>query len=253
MSSLPPPPPLPSSSATARQCTFCPKPAISDGKCHDHRYRLRCSITDCPNQVYARNLCVKHGGKPQCEVPDCTRNARRHGRCCVHMKDHQERKLCAHPGCEKFATSRGNCVRHGGGRQCKWENCMHYARQEGLCVRHFRARAAIPVLQERPPSRVDGGASSSPPPLRPLTATAERESHHAMAPFRFRGQHGGMLPPILPPLHHATPFVPVDEPERSRRLSPLAAATPPRHLPRRPCGIDLLLAHSGYVDKHDSD
>ncbi|KAF0718418.1 Aste57867_1713 [Aphanomyces stellatus] len=137
------------------QCAFCPKVAIFGNKCLEHRYRLRCSAQSCLNQVYARNLCVKHGGKPLCEFPGCSRNVRRHGRCCIHMQNHQERKLCASPGCDKFATSRGSCVRHGGGRQCKWEGCTHYARQGGLCVSHFRARAAIPVLRQLAPIELE--------------------------------------------------------------------------------------------------
>ncbi|KAF0718416.1 Aste57867_1711 [Aphanomyces stellatus] len=124
--------------SSASTCEFCHQPGLFAGKCAQHRYRIRCSHLHCVNQAYARNLCVQHGGKAQCQFQGCTGNVRRFGFCGKHSQEHRQLKLCLEDGCDKVAHSGQRCVKHGGGRQCKWSGCSQYSRHQGYCTTHFR-------------------------------------------------------------------------------------------------------------------
>ncbi|KAF0720224.1 Aste57867_462 [Aphanomyces stellatus] len=116
-------------------CTNLAKP--DDWRCAFHRARARCKIDGCNSQVYARRLCVKHGGKKQCQVDGCDRNVRL-GTLCTRHAGPMIKKKCSEPDCPNLAHNYNKCVRHGGGRKCKFGGCLTHARSGGYCCRHTR-------------------------------------------------------------------------------------------------------------------
>ncbi|ETV97397.1 hypothetical protein H310_09731 [Aphanomyces invadans] len=122
------------------QCYFndCTAAALDGAtKCHFHRHRGCCAVTDCRNQVYARQLCVKHGGKRQCAMPNCTANSRV-GNLCSRHTTVSLKKTCSEPGCTKQPRALGRCVTHGGGKKCASPGCTSNARLTNHCPRHRR-------------------------------------------------------------------------------------------------------------------
>ncbi|KDO21250.1 hypothetical protein SPRG_13549 [Saprolegnia parasitica CBS 223.65] len=109
------------------------KPMEGSVKCHFHRNRGLCRISNCRNQVYARSLCVRHGGRHPCAHPGCSTNARLGDFCCRHSK---HKKLCHHPGCTKVIQIHNRCIRHGGSKHCLYPGCATPARAGGHCWRH---------------------------------------------------------------------------------------------------------------------
>ncbi|ETV96986.1 hypothetical protein H310_09834 [Aphanomyces invadans] len=121
-------------------CFFngCYNPVLGDDwRCNFHRARSRCRVDGCSSQVYARRLCVKHGGKKQCQVDGCHRNVRL-GTLCTRHAGPIIKKKCIEPGCVNLAHNVNKCVRHGGGRKCKFGECLTHARSGGYCCRHTR-------------------------------------------------------------------------------------------------------------------
>lgn len=69
-------------------------------------------------------------------VPGCTKSARGRTDCCVR---HGGGKRCKFEGCEKSAQgSTDFCKAHGGGKRCTWSTgCEKFARgKSGLCAAH---------------------------------------------------------------------------------------------------------------------
>ncbi|KAG9414553.1 hypothetical protein AC1031_007960 [Aphanomyces cochlioides] len=136
-------------------CFFeeCQKPIGADGwRCHFHRNRERCCVSDCRRQAYAKKLCARHGGKSKCAIEDCPFRVRSMGLCSRHGVKRNAR-LCQEVGCGKPAQSHGLCIRHGGGRRCKFDGCGKFARTRGLCCRHSRDETFslfdnIPVMEK---------------------------------------------------------------------------------------------------------
>ncbi|KDO21261.1 hypothetical protein SPRG_13560 [Saprolegnia parasitica CBS 223.65] len=104
-------------------------------KCDFHKSRSLCKAPACRNQVYARQLCVTHGGRRPCIHADCPANARIGPYCCRHGPK-SGKKLCREPGCANIQHTKGKCIRHGGGRQCRKDHCETHARVGGFCWRH---------------------------------------------------------------------------------------------------------------------
>ncbi|CAK4079903.1 unnamed protein product [Aphanomyces euteiches] len=134
-------PPSPTTSDEGvTMCFFngCTNPAKPDDwRCTFHRARSRCQVAGCNSQVYARHLCVKHGGKKTCQVAGCERNVRL-GTLCTRHAGPIVKKRCQEPNCPNLAHNFNKCVRHGGGRKCKFGGCLTHARSGGYCCRHTR-------------------------------------------------------------------------------------------------------------------
>ncbi|OQR98348.1 hypothetical protein ACHHYP_08716 [Achlya hypogyna] len=122
------------------QCCFnaCANAALDavTRKCHFHRNRSKCAVTDCWNQVYARGRCVGHGGRKPCAFAGCQAKARCGLFCTRHSTKSQVKQTCEVLGCGRSAHAKGMCLRHGRTRVCRVDGCETLARKGGHCWSH---------------------------------------------------------------------------------------------------------------------
>ncbi|KAH9081048.1 hypothetical protein Ae201684P_012022 [Aphanomyces euteiches] len=52
------------------------------------------------------------------------------------VRDENWSRKCKTDGCFNYATSKGLCIRHGGGKRCGVTGCPAGAKHYGLCWRH---------------------------------------------------------------------------------------------------------------------
>ncbi|CAK4072582.1 unnamed protein product [Aphanomyces euteiches] len=108
---------------------------LGSNKCYAHRNRSKCIELGCLNQAYALNRCIRHGAKKRCIIEAC-QQSRRLGPYCSKHAQNSKKKRCQIAGCEKQPHAKGKCVRHGGGRFCKFQGCSFHARIGPYCARH---------------------------------------------------------------------------------------------------------------------
>jgi hypothetical protein len=116
------------------------------GKVHDNSSKS-CMVEGCTNGAHGGTpLCIIHNSRSRkkwCAVIGCSKVARNssQGRrgCCVK---HGGGKRCKYDGCGKGAKGKTHyCIGHGGGRRCKFQGCRKGAQgRSDYCLEHGGGR-----------------------------------------------------------------------------------------------------------------
>uniref|UniRef100_A0ACD6A2V2 Uncharacterized protein n=1 Tax=Avena sativa TaxID=4498 RepID=A0ACD6A2V2_AVESA len=132
--------------STYQECSKTFQGNTMDGKVHDSGSK-GCTVEGCTNGLHRGTaLCIFHNSRPHkrcCAVTGCTKTACEgsQGRT-DHCVKHGGGKRCKYDGCGKGAQGNtDSCIAHGGGRRCKFQGCRKSAQGRcDYCIRHGGGR-----------------------------------------------------------------------------------------------------------------